>query len=315
MNAQREVIYRRRRNALFGERLSLDIMTMFYDVCQEIAENHKGDYENFKLSILSHFGLASAITAEEFSKNSTDAIAEKLYDEVYGRYLAKNKQVADMTFPVLNHAFQTQGAVFRDVAIVFTDGKRMINIVTNLQQAVMTGGMALIRSMEQAITLALIDQYWKEHLREMDDLRQSVQFATLEQKDPLLIYKFEAFELFKTLIGELNTQITAFLFRAMPYDEGQNVVQNAEKVAAMNRQQPKLAANKPQTETVSTRSDNKVAYSTHNRRNVEVTKPIVAQKMPKRNDKVTVRYMDGRVVQTKFKNVEQDLKDNKCILM
>jgi preprotein translocase subunit SecA len=318
MNAQREVIYRRRRNALFGERLSLDIMTMFYDTCQEIAENNKGNYEGFKLAVLSQFGLTVSITAESFAKNNTAAIAEMLYDEVYGRYTAKNKHLADMMFPVLNHAFQTQGAVFRDVALTFTDGRKMINIVTNLQQAVATGGMAMIQNMEQAITLALIDQYWKEHLREMDDLRQSVQFATLEQKDPLLIYKFEAFELFKNLIGELNSQITAFLFRAMPYDEGQNAVQNAEAMAAMNRQrqqQAKLSANKPQTETVSTRSDNKSAYSTTNRQNVEVTKPVISQKLPGRNDRVTVRYMDGRVVETKFKNVEQDLKDNKCILM
>jgi preprotein translocase subunit SecA len=319
MNAQREVIYRRRRNALFGERLSLDIMTMFYDTCQEITENHRGDYEGFKLAALSQFGLTVAITADDFAKNTPAAVTELLYNEVYGRYTAKNKHLAEITFPALNHAFQTQGAVFRDVALVFTDGRKMINVVTNLQQAVATGGMAMIQSMEQAITLALIDQYWKEHLREMDDLRQSVQFATLEQKDPLLIYKFEAFELFKNLIGELNTQITAFLVRAMPYDEGQNAIQNAEAVAAMNRQQqqqkPKLSANKPQTETVSTRSDNKTAYNTINRRNVEVTKPIVSQKLPGRNDKVTVRYMDGRVVKTKFKNVEQDLRNNKCILM
>ncbi|WP_448520073.1 preprotein translocase subunit SecA [Rhodoflexus sp.] len=316
MNAQREVIYRRRRNALFGERLSLDIMTMFYDTCQEIVDNNKGNYESFKLNILSQFGLTSSITREQFAQSN---IVELLYDEIYNCYLNKNKQLADMIFPVLSHAYQTQGATFRDVAMVFTDGRRRINIVTNLQQAVATGGMALIFNMEQAVTLALIDQYWKEHLREMDDLRQSVQFATLEQKDPLLIYKFEAFELFKALVGELNVQISSFLFRAIPQDDSQDAVQNAQAVAAANnrrqQQQPKLSANKPEAATVSTRSDNKTAYSTNNRRQVEITKPVVAPKLPKRNDKVTVRYMDGRIVETKFKNVEQDLRDNKCILM
>lgn len=146
----------------------------------------------------------------------------------------------------------------------------------------------------------------------MDDLRQSVQFATLEQKDPLLIYKFEAFELFKALIGELNSQITSFLFRAIPYDEGQAAIQSAQAATSRQRQ-PKLSTNK-QGETLSTQSDNKKAQP-NNRQNVEVTKPIIAQKLPGRNEKVTVRYLDGRVVQTKFKNVEQDLKENKCILL
>ncbi|MCS6967524.1 MAG: preprotein translocase subunit SecA [Cytophagales bacterium] len=311
MNAQREVIYRRRRNALFGERLSLDIMTMFYDVCQEIAENHKGDYENFKLNVISQFGFSSSITFEQFAKG-VEVATEALYEEVYSRYRAKNKHIAEITLPLLQHVFQTQGAVFRDVALTFTDGKKFINIITNLQQAVETGGRSLIQSMEQSITLAIIDQLWKEHLREMDDLRQSVQFATLEQKDPLLIYKFEAFELFKALIGELNSQITSFLFRAIPYDEGQAAIQSAQAATSRQRQ-PKLSTNK-QGETLSTQSDNKKAQP-NNRQNVEVTKPIIAQKLPGRNEKVTVRYLDGRVVQTKFKNVEQDLKENKCILL
>jgi len=213
MNSQREVIYKRRRNALFGERLQLDIMNMLYDTCDDLVLNAKGasDYESFKLNALSVLGVDYTIASEEFQKVDEVELTDNLYDAALKHYQNKNQRVQDKALPIITEIKKNRGATIQDIMVPFTDGKKQIGVVTSLEKAVDTDCRELVNSMEKITTLALIDQAWKEHLREMDDLKQSVQSAVYEQKDPLLIYKFEAFELFKRFIAKVNEDTVSFL--------------------------------------------------------------------------------------------------------
>jgi preprotein translocase subunit SecA len=199
MNSQREVIYKRRRNALFGERLQLDILNMLFDTCEDIALNAKGaeDYDSLMLNSISILGLDFKLSKEEFEKISESELAGNLYDLSLANYRAKNQKIAERAKPIFKDIKKSRGATVVDVLVPFTDGKKQIGVSTNLERNIETDCRELVLSLEKISTLAIIDQLWKEHLREMDDLKQSVQNAVYEQKDPLLIYKFEAFELFK----------------------------------------------------------------------------------------------------------------------
>lgn len=196
----------------------------------------------------------------------------------------------------------------------------MIGVVTDLAKAVETKGKELIKSMEQGLVLALIDQYWKEHLREMDDLRQQVQFAVLEQKDPLMVYKFSALDLFQAFIGELNENTTAFLSRAHIREERQQevAVQDADTIRRRNQSQgkQKLQTRKDESGSILGNQNNSEVMKNIAREKVEVTKPIIAQKEPDRNAKVTVQYADGTVKKdVKYKNVIDDVKNGRCVVI
>ena len=205
MNSQREVIYKRRRNALFGERLQLDIMNMLHDTCEDIVINNKiaENYESFKLTVLGVLGIDMEMSKEEFDKISEANLTEKLYHQAYEFYKRKNKGIAEKSFPIVKNIDETRGATIENIMVPFTDGKRQIGVAANLKKCVETGNTELVKAMEKMVTLAIIDQLWKDHLREMDDLKQSVQNAVYEQKDPLLIYKFEGFELFKRFLAKV----------------------------------------------------------------------------------------------------------------
>ncbi|MFM9075940.1 MAG: preprotein translocase subunit SecA, partial [Bacteroidota bacterium] len=187
MNSQRDVIYRRRKNALFGERLQLDILTMFYDLSEELVNNAKAGegYENFKLNVLSTFSTDVSITEAEFIKGNAEDLSLRLYEEALKHYEQKNQAIASVAHPRLKEISRTNGATIQNILVPFSDGTRQIGVVVGLQKSVEAPN-ELIRSMEKIITLAIIDQQWKEHLRDMDDLKQSVQNAVYEQKDPLL---------------------------------------------------------------------------------------------------------------------------------
>ncbi|MEQ8425856.1 MAG: preprotein translocase subunit SecA, partial [Cyclobacteriaceae bacterium] len=226
MNSQREVIYKRRKNALFGERLQLDILTMLYDTCDEVVNNAKaGDnVEDFKLNVLSLLGFDFPINDEEFKKSDPNVLAEKLYDEALKHYEQKNKGVAEKAMPVITEIHKTRGATIENILVPFTDGMKQIGVAADLKRCVETKNSELIQAMEKMITLAIIDQQWKEHLRDMDDLKQSVQNAVYEQKDPLLIYKFEGFEAFKRFISKVNEETISFLMKAdIPVREPEQV--------------------------------------------------------------------------------------------
>jgi preprotein translocase subunit SecA len=316
MNAQREVVYRRRRNALYGERLELDIWNMIFDTAEDIALNHKdsGDYEDFKLNIIRVFGFDTEITADEMRTLAPAQLTERLYNEALAYYITKSGQIAEHSYPIISDIYQNRGALIENVAVPFSDGRRQLTVVANLQRTYETHSRELIREMEKIIALSTIDTAWTQHLREMDDLKQSVQNAVYEQKDPLLIYKFESFELFKRMIGKVNEETVSFLFRAdIPVQEPEEVQQ----VREARRPQPKAPALKLQKEEAHSSLDGGSDLpAMPPAPEPQRVMPVRAHKVAGRHDKVSVRYNDGRVVRdVKFKNVEQDVSNNRCVII
>jgi preprotein translocase subunit SecA len=216
MNQQREVIYKKRRHALFGDRLSLDISNMIYDTCESIIEqtHEVKDFENYKLDLIRFLASDSPVAEQEFQDLNIHEIVEKTYQSCYKSYQLKSENIAKKAFPIIKDVFDNQSATYENIVIPFTDGMKTLQVVTNLKESVEQEGNNIGLAIEKSVTLAIIDDSWKEHLREMDELKQSVQNAVYEQKDPLLIYKFESFNLFKTLIDKVNKEIVSFLLKA-----------------------------------------------------------------------------------------------------
>ncbi len=217
MNSQRDVIYKRRRHALFGDRLSIDLDNAMYDVCVGLATQFEDnrDFEAFRIEVMKHLAMEpDQSLADGFEKANLQGIGDKLYHEAKTMYSRKTAAIAQNIHPTLQRLNEENGERIKDILIPFTDGIRGIQVQTNLKEAVENGARPVLLTLEKIITLALIDEAWKEHLRAMDDLRSSVQMASYEQKDPLLIYKFEGFNLFKQMLLTTNTNIVSFLLRA-----------------------------------------------------------------------------------------------------
>ncbi|MBC7689670.1 MAG: preprotein translocase subunit SecA [Aquabacterium sp.] len=222
MNKQRNVVYSKRNHALFGERLALDLDNAFYSVAEGLVNSFKesNDHEGFKLAVILNYGIDTAITPEELEKGSVNVTAEKLYEEAKANYNRKVVAVAEQTFPIIKNIRTEQGNHIENVAVPFTDGRKVIQALANLDKTLASEGAELPNALERSITLALIDDAWKEHLRAMDDLRHSVQTAGYEQKDPLVIYKIEAFGAFKQMDDQVNKDIVSFLCHcAIPMEE------------------------------------------------------------------------------------------------
>jgi preprotein translocase subunit SecA len=215
MNIQREAIYKKRHHALFGDRLAVDISNMIYDVCETIVldAQEKRDFHSFNLDLLKEFAADSPISESDFGSLNNDDLGDKLYSYIYKRYKAKCEHIAQKTYPVIKDVFENDTR-YENIAIPVTDGLKTMQAVANLKKAYEDKGKEVVLSIEKGIVLGMIDNSWKEHLREMDDLKQSVQNAAYEQKDPLLIYKFESFELFKSMVQRTNKEITSFLIKA-----------------------------------------------------------------------------------------------------
>lgn len=232
MNSQREVIYKKRRHALLGERIGVDIANNMYDVCETLVEEHKeaNDLEGFRMDVLKYLAVDFDIKEEDFQKTSADNLTERLYKEVRDTFSRKTETIAKQAFPVIKNVFEQRGEMFKNIVVPFTDGKRAYNVVANLEKTYKSEGEELIRAYEKSIMLAHIDDAWKEHLREMDDLKQSVQNATYEQKDPLLIYKFESFNLFKSMVDKINKNVVSTLMKGqIPFEAPEEVKQAEEK--------------------------------------------------------------------------------------
>ena len=222
MNKQRNVVYKKRNHALFGERLALDLDNAFYIVAESLVNSFReqDDYEGFKLASIVNFSVDTTITKEEFLQGDVAQLSEKLYNEAIKNYEFKMDELSKKSVPVFKNILLTQGRHIENVVVPFTDGKKSINVLANLQKTLDTQGRELMNAVERQITLGIIDDTWKEHLRAMDDLKQSVQTAYLEQKDPLVIYKMEAFELFRNMDNEMNREIVSFLCHsAIPIEE------------------------------------------------------------------------------------------------
>jgi preprotein translocase subunit SecA len=249
MNAQREVIYTRRRNALFGERLALDLDNAFFDSCSLVANqfNNNRNFEEFKIEVLRDFAIEPNIEEQEFLKMDSNIVAERLYTQLKETYHRKTDHLREQTSSVLKNIFNQNGDRIENISVPFTDGIRGVQIVSNLKKTISSEGKEMIAALERQITLALIDEAWKNHLRQMDEMKQSVQLASYEQKDPLLIYKFEAFNLFKTMIGETNKHIVSFLMRSgIPMQQEEDIHQAKVEKTDMSR----MRANKEEVEEV-----------------------------------------------------------------
>jgi len=302
MNAQREVIYRRRNNSLFGERLRIDISNMIYDTCENIVLDNKAanDFKNFEFELIKYFSVTTEIDANSFESMPDKEITDKIYKVVLSHYLNKIENNAKLAYPVIKHVYEKQREKFKRIVVPFTDGIKNLQVITDLEKAYNSNGDQLVTDFEKNISLAILDNSWKTHLRKMDELKQSVQLAVHEQKDPLLIYKFEAFELFKSLIDSVNKEILSFLFKAeIATDSNKNVQEaGSRKPLKVNTSKDEI----PNTEEL--RQRNRAITNRQQNNPVETvvrTKPKVG-----RNDKVTIKNIkNGESKTLKYKHAEK----------
>ena len=315
MNAQREVIYKRRKHALEGNRLKVDIANMLFETCEDIVLNNKAsnDFKNFEFQIISTFSITAPVLQNEFEDMAEGELIDKLYETTFNYYKQKGEINATLTFPVIKNVYERPGNSFEKIVVPFTDGNKTLNVVTQLEKAYQTKGKHLIEDFERNITLALIDEAWKNHLRKMDELKQSVQLAVHEQKDPLLIYKFEAFELFKGMIGRLNREVISFLLKGSIPSQDTSIkeakrqgrkdnlktskddVLNTEELAAKQRAVG-AGASAPQRQTVET----------------------ITRELPKigRNDQVNIKNtVTGENKTLKFKQAEPLIRSGQWVLV
>ncbi|TDB60440.1 preprotein translocase subunit SecA [Arundinibacter roseus] len=314
MNYQRDAIYSRRRNALFGERLAVDIANTLFDVCEEIVANTSTSLAELELAALTTLGIEAPFEEAEFGRMKPAERTQRLYQAAFRNYQEKNAAIAEKALPILRSIYAERGATVIEIMIPFTDGLRQAGVVVNLKKAIDTEGREIILEMEKAIVLSLIDQEWKEHLREMDDLKQSVQNAVFEQKDPLLIYKFESVELFKRFLSKVNFDMIAFLMKA-DIPQEQAAPERVQQPPVRRQPTPALQTNRGDEEEEVVVNNN----SSEGRPPMESTtrqQPVKAIKIADRNQKVTVQYRDGRVLKdVKYKKVEQDVESGTCVVV
>jgi preprotein translocase subunit SecA len=311
MNAQREVVYKRRRHALHGERLKVDIANMLYDTCELIVNNNKqtNDFKNFEFELIRYFSITSPISEAEFSKLSEMEITGRIYKATMAYYTEKNERSAREAMPIITNVYQNEGHKFERIVMPFSDGIKILNVVTDLKKGFETNGQSLIADFEKNITLAIVDEAWKKHLRKMDELKTSVQLAVHEQKDPLLIYKLEAFKLFSNMLNNVNKEVVSFLFKSdLPQ---QNNIQEAKQVRI--KENYKTSKDEiPNSDSLS--AQNQEAGQTQQR---TVTETIVRDQ-PKINRNETVKIQNvanGQIEEMKFKKAEVMINSGKWVLM
>ena len=315
MSAQREVIYKRRKHALQGSRLKLDVLNMLFDTCEEIILNNKAasDYKNFEFEIISNFSMTAPISEEQFSETSEDTLITKLYEALLLHYQEKTELNAQMAFPVIKEVYERPGNKFKRIVVPFTDGVKSLNVVTDLKEAYESKGKHLIEDFERNITLALIDDAWKVHLRKMDELKQSVQLAVHEQKDPLLIYKFEAFELFKSMLASLNKEVLSFLIKGGLPNQSPASIQEAKR-AKLNKNFNTSKDEVLNTEELAQRNRSVGAGVSQTRKTIIET---IIREQPKigRNEKVTIKNIStGETKTVKFKQADPLLKKGSWVI-
>ena len=224
MNAQRNAIYRKRRNALYGDRLDMDIANMFYDVAEDAVNAHHPmkDFDSFEMDVIKFLKIDSPVARAEFQNADPNELVDRVYDEAVKTYTTKSDRLCQMAAPALKQVLDNEGAKYKNMAFPITDGHKSINVIVNLEEGVKSEGKILKKQIEKIITLAHIDQQWKEHLRRMDDLRTAVQHASIEQKDPLVVYKKESYELFRSMMGSMSGEIIGFMVKAdLPHQMNQ----------------------------------------------------------------------------------------------
>lgn len=314
MSSQREVIYKARKHALYGDRLQLDIANMFYETIESLLEEYHTakDFGGFQLEWMRTFALELSLAEEEFNKSKAEDLQASLYQNVMKEYELKNDRIAQMAMPVIKDVFDKQADKFENIVVPLTDGQKAIQVVTNLKKASSSEGKQLLRDLEKSIVLSFIDDSWKEHLRDMDDLRQTVQGAVYEQKDPLLIYKFEAFNLFKSMRDKSNKEVVSFLFKAqLPNSEGTQLQKAPErkKVSYDNLQTSHPDANEASSPSGS-------AGQAQAKPQRPKAQPMVSEKRYGRNDLVKLKKLGtGEVQEMKYKKAEALVASQQWILI
>ncbi|HYK76497.1 MAG TPA: preprotein translocase subunit SecA [Daejeonella sp.] len=277
MNSQRTVIYAKRRSALFGERLDVDLNNTIFDVVEDIVSEYKveNNYEAFQLEIIRVFTVDPQIDHQEFSNSSITQLTNKLFAQITAFYHHKSEVIAHQTYPVLKDVLKERGDYIENIVVPFTDGIRSIQVATNLKKAVETEGREVFKTFEKSVVLALIDEAWKEHLRDMDELKQSVQNAVYEQKDPLIVYKMEAFNLFKQMLAAVNKDVVGFLFKGnIPNQQSEEV---REARPQPKQDMSKLKVSKPELAQAN-------GLPVEDTREIQKSQPIRAEHKIGRND-------------------------------
>ncbi|MBT3754020.1 MAG: preprotein translocase subunit SecA [Flavobacteriaceae bacterium] len=315
MNAQREVIYKRRRHSLEGDRLKVDIANMIYDTTELIVENNKtsNNYKDYEFDIIRYFSLSSEYSANDFEITNSEEIISKTYKSAYKHYNSKMVISTEKVFPVIKNVYENPANNFERIVVPFTDGKKTLNVVSDLKKAYESKGETLINDFEKNISLAIIDEAWKDHLRKMDELKQSVQLAVHEQKDPLVIYKFEAYELFKSMLGRVNKEIISFLFNGQLPSKDPSEIREDRKV----RRQQKLNISKEEVlNSDEMASINRKVGQMASQRNSYVETIVREEKKIGRNEKVTIKHLtNGEIKTLKYKLAENHLKNGDWILV
>jgi len=299
MNSQRTVIYKRRANALSGQRIKVDIANMMYDTLADLVEGYQPakDFDGFKLDFFRTFAFDPSLDAETFNTGTIDDLANELFSQASSFYREKGNRIATAALPVFKKVVEEPKNNFDKILVPITDGNKALQVTSVLEEVMNSSGQSLISDIEKGISIAIIDDQWKEHLRAMDDLRQSVQGAVYEQKDPLLIYKFESFELFKSLVSRVNQEIVSFLFRG---DLPANDASNVRRAPASQPKQPKLQESHPGADGPSTPSGR-----TPQQPRPKPTPVVKTGKTYGRNDAVTVVNMQsGEERNVKYKKAE-----------
>ena len=295
MNAQREFVYQRRRHALDGNRLQIDIANMIFETCEAIVNINKAakDFQNFEFELIRFTSMTSPFSEDEFNTLTEQELANKLYDIITQHYKDKVERNALLTYPVIKNVYENEGDRYERIVVPFSDGIKTLQVVTNLKEAYDTKGKSLATDFEKNISLAIIDENWKDHLRQMDDLKQSVQNASYEQKDPLLIYKFEAFELFKVTIDKINREVLSFLFKGELPNQANDQISEERKKTGQKLNLSKAAVQNTTEQAISNSRQ-------------QPTEPVetIVREQPKigRNERVTIKnVMSGQEKVVKFK--------------
>ena len=310
MNAQREGVYRKRKNALSGERLQVDIANMAFDLSENVVSNSKSsdNFASYQLEVFELFGILPAVDEDEFKKIPLPELSKLTFESALKSYSSRNSQVAFQALPVLENVIQEQGKDVETILVPFTDGKKGVQVPTNLKESVGSKGESLIRDLEKSVVLSMIDESWKDHLRNMDDLRQNVQGAVYEQKDPLLIYKHESFGLFKEMLDDLNKNSISFLFNAnLPKPDEQNSSQRVQRASEKKTSKINYTTSGPGS------SDSNNSGNTSGGK--RVGKPVKSEKKYGRNDIVTITNItSGEQKNVKYKIAEPLLSQGWVLL-
>ena len=282
MNAQRKAIYKKRRNALFGDRLDIDIDNMFYDISESLVTSYtKDEYSSIEEDIIRTLSIQPTFSAEDFSSKGDQDIVQSLYDSLVEQYNNKNQHIIDRSLPQIVHVQETMSDKFKNIVFPLSDGKRKMDLVVNLEAAYNSGGKEIVKSFEKNIILGMIDNEWKEHLREMDDLRSAVHHAQYEQKDPLLVYKLESFELFKDMLGRLNSETAELLMRMnIPVSEA---IHSTNKEVTQQQNYNKAQATNTAQEQIDGRQGYEEAIQNSMPQRAK-QQPVVAEKKVGRNE-------------------------------